>query len=494
VLISVSCLAGLIACGPSGSVNGTGGQGGGTSASGGRPGAGSGASLGGDAALIDGSAGLSSAATSGASSLGGANAGGAGSAPSCPDQEVWRAMSVEGIQWPTGVDSSSQSPPARAPSGWYQGLVYVLRFPLELLTFDPCANAWQTVSLNFTGADVEAAIGPIGSAQWVEDHFVVLASGQADPKVAELRPGADSFVVLPLSSWQAPEPVWSFPPLAAGRWPGTARTAASQLDWGGAYTNDATRISPTDPKSAPTADGKIYTFGTGSWRATNGRGAPSARYLPKLAPLAERYFVWGGFADSAWPYVTPGSALADGAIYDPASDSWSPVSADGAPVQLEVGAVTAPPHMFARSNGVEVFVVDPDQGQGGVYDSARNTWAAVNATPLPVNAEFELLDDGDLVAIGATDTWLMAKKGGDWRKFTQGRYQDSLPSAAGLPDPDGFSIAVWTGRTLVHWGPFTDRQIGCDGPRPPNTGCDPLRIVANYKFGSLLSVTAMLPP
>ena len=98
------------------------------------------------------------------------------------------------------------------------------------------------------------------------------------------------------------------------------------------------------------------------------------------------------------------------------------------------------------------------------------------------------------MAIGATDTWLLAKKGGDWKKVSQGRFQDALPTAAPIPDPSGFALSVWTGRTLVRWGPFTSVQTGCDGPRPPNTGCDPVQMVANYEFGALLSMTTLLPP
>ncbi|HEY0464616.1 MAG TPA: hypothetical protein VGC79_10420, partial [Polyangiaceae bacterium] len=222
-----------------------------------------------------------------------------GSAEPCRSDAVWRAISVEGIEWPESTSLEAHFPPASIPSGWYQGLVYLLRPPLQLMTFEPCANVWHTVKLRFTVADLEAALGSIESVQWEQDRFVVRppSTAQADQKMAQIKAGADSFEVVPFRPVRPPTPDWPLPPLATQRWPSSARTAEYWLEWGGVYVNDATKISPSDPKSVPAADGKIYSFASGAWRATSGAGAPSARYLPKLAPLAERFFVWGGFAE-----------------------------------------------------------------------------------------------------------------------------------------------------------------------------------------------------
>lgn len=487
LLSASACLAGLIACGsaansPSAAASGDGGHAG-SSTDG---------SLAGQTS--DGTG--TSAGTSGNASSAGAGA--RASAEPCRSDAVWRAMSVDGIEWPEGRNFTSPFvAPASIPSGWYHGLVYALRLPLELMMFDPCANVWHTLPLRFSQADLEAAIGSIGSVQWEGEGFLVrpFVSDQAAQKMAQIKAGADSFELLPVSPLRAPDPDWVLPPLAVERRATSASTSDYRLDWGGAIVNNATKIGAGDPKTAPAADGMIYSFASGVWRGTNAQGAPSARYLPKIAPLADRFFVWGGFAESEWPEVTASSALADGAIYDPGSDTWSPVTASGAPAQTEQVGVTGPPNMVAQSNGHDVFVFEAVHGAGGVYDSTRNVWAAANPTTLPAGAQFHFTDDGDLIAIGVTDTLLLPKQGGNWQKFTQGRFQDALPSAAQIPEPTGFVLSVWTGRTLVRWGPFTAISSGCDGPRPPNTpGCDPVLEVTNYKFGAMLSMPALLPP
>ena len=461
---------------------------------------------GGDSSGTGGSSGASHGSTGGGSpvntssispSVGGAGgAGGAsssGGATTCGNTEVWRAMSVSGIEWP---DASNTNPSARPPtvaSGWHSGLVCVLRLPLELLTFDPCANVWNTVPLAFTTADVEGAIGSVVGVNWAFDHFVLtaIAAGTTSQKIAELYPGDSNFRTALTTSYEAPTPTWTFTGLAAGRYASTANSPRYKLAWGGAYTNDATKMGPNDPPAFPAGDGKVYSYAAGTWSNTSPRLAPSARYLPKIALLGGKFFVWGGFADGTWPLVDPSSALSDGALYDPVADSWSAVSALGAPTQSELSGVYLPPTMQALSNGQEVFVIEPSGGAGGVWSSATNSWALITGTTIPSNVEFFVMDSGALAAIGATDTWVVSQSGGNWRKYTQGRFQDALPTGALIADSSNYSVEVWTGSDLVRFGPYSSRSYGCDGPRPPNTGCDPMIMLTVNKFGTLLSTRAM---
>jgi len=437
-----------------------------------------------------------STSTTGAGMGGAGGAGGAFSsvgATTCGNTEVWRAMSVSGIEWPDGSNTNPSARPPTVASGWHNGLVCVLRLPLELLTFDPCANVWNTVPLAFTTADVEGAIGTVVGVNWAFDHFVLRAinAGTTSQKNAELYPGDSNFRTALTTSYEAPTPTWTFTGLAAGRYASTANSPRYKLAWGGAYTNDATKIGPNDPAAFPAGDGKVYSYAAGAWSNTSPRLAPSARYLPKIALLGGKFFVWGGFADGTWPLVDPNSALSDGALYDPVADSWSAVSAVGTPTQSELSGVYLPPTMQALSNGQEVFVVEPSGGTGGVWSSATNTWSLITGTTLPSSVEFFVMDSGALAAIGATDTWVVSQSGGNWRKYTQGRFQDALPTGAQIADYSNYSIEVWTGSDLVRFGPYGSRSYGCDGPRPPNTGCDPMILLTINKFGTLLSTRAM---
>jgi hypothetical protein len=126
-------------------------------------------------------------------------------------------------------------------------------------------------------------------------------------------------------------------------------------------------------------DGYLFDQQSGEWRTTTSEGAPSPRFFTKVAAIGDRFFVWGGFAEAVDDYPVAGSALSDGAIYDPATDSWTPISSEGAPTQTElVDPVYSGGHlMIARAHGERVFVFGG--AQTAIYDFASDTWSSADA-------------------------------------------------------------------------------------------------------------------
>lgn len=82
--------------------------------------------------------------------------------------------------------------------------------------------------------------------------------------------------------------------------------------------------------------GARYTPATDSWIPMAMAGAPQARSYPQFAWTGSRLLVWGG--NAAFTFTGTSNPLADGALFDPATDTWTPVSAAGSAAAQQPGA------------------------------------------------------------------------------------------------------------------------------------------------------------
>jgi N-acetylneuraminic acid mutarotase len=114
--------------------------------------------------------------------------------------------------------------------------------------------------------------------------------------------------------------------------------------------------------------------GAGSWTAMPNTLAntPAARVSHTAVWTGIKMIVWGGWA---------GSLLNDGGRYDPAGNSWAAVSIIGAPAARN--------HHTAVWTGSEMIVWGGDDDSdtplntGGRYDPAGNNWTAASITGAP---------------------------------------------------------------------------------------------------------------
>src|SRR2546430_6604578 len=90
-------------------------------------------------------------------------------------------------------------------------------------------------------------------------------------------------------------------------------TGSRMLVWGG------------EDASGKTNTGGLYDPATDTWTATTTIDAPIARAGHAAVWMGSRLLVWGGDAQVLGHLTTTGGQ------YDPATDSWSPTTTDGAP-------------------------------------------------------------------------------------------------------------------------------------------------------------------
>jgi N-acetylneuraminic acid mutarotase len=95
--------------------------------------------------------------------------------------------------------------------------------------------------------------------------------------------------------------------------------------WGGAAREG-------DAQTAYFEDGARYNPETDSWKPISTQGAPKGRILTKAVWTGQELFLWGGVNAAQAPGVADsGRYVGSGGCYNPATDTWSDMAENGAP-------------------------------------------------------------------------------------------------------------------------------------------------------------------
>jgi hypothetical protein len=143
-------------------------------------------------------------------------------------------------------------------------------------------------------------------------------------------------------------------------------TGNSMIIWGGT-TNGGANVTVND--------GAIYNGQTGVWTLIPS-GGPSPRSSHVAVWTGTEMIVWGGYDNN-------GAGLGDGAIYNPANGTWRAMST--------TGALSPRKHAMAVWTGTKMLVWGGANGagtafngDGAYYDPANNTWTPLTqSTPPP---------------------------------------------------------------------------------------------------------------
>jgi N-acetylneuraminic acid mutarotase len=190
------------------------------------------------------------------------------------------------------------------------------------------------------------------------------------------------------------------------------------------------------------ANGKIYNPKTDTWRPVSSSGAPFRRSSHTAVWTGKIMIIWGG------TYCYDGvsfSALGDGFKYDPAADTWTPIS--------DSGASAARWDHTAVWTGEEMIVwggwAGAELGTGARYNPDTNTWIPVATTgaPTPRDGHKAYWTGTEMIVWGVsdgarynpiTDQWTPISDEGS-PVFVQGRHY----------------VGVWTGEKMIVWGGYS---------------------------------------
>jgi N-acetylneuraminic acid mutarotase len=288
--------------------------------------------------------------------------------------------------------------------------------------YSPASNKWT--AMNNVGAPQNRS--HLVSV-WTGKEFIVWGghNGSYLNTGGRYDPATDSWQATATTGAPAPR---SFP---AAVW-----TGSEMIIWGGA---NATSYH---------ADGAIYNPSRNAWRPMSQTGAPAARALPAHVWTGTELLVWGG-SDS-------NGANGTGGAYNPVTDTWRPLSTKNAP-----GPRT---WMFQSSvwTGTEMIVwggansgLNQSFQDGARYDPATDTWTTMSAINAPrARNRFAMAWTGKEVFVfgGAFNNSAYLDDGGLYDPVKDKWI--ALP-AKDAPSPRVHHYAVWSGASMLVYGGYT---------------------------------------
>ena len=333
-----------------------------------------------------------------------------------PATDSWTSTSVVGAPSPRSGHAAVWTGSLMVVWGGGGGLATGARY-------DPGTDSWTPMSI------VGAPLGSGSAAVWTGSLMVVWG-GYKDGFLntgGRYDPGTDTWA--PTSTVGAPAPPYSFTAV----W-----TGSRMVVWGN---------EPFGPGDFLMTGGR-YDPATDSWTPISTVGAPAPRSGHSAVWTGSRMVVWGG-------YDYDGVDLNTGSRYDPTTDSWLPTSILGAPEGRHYHTAVWTGSRMVVWGGHRSPPASPSAvNSGGRYDPATNTWAPMTTTDAPSGryGHTAVWTGGLMVVWGG---------GGSLPVGVGGRYDPVTNSWAPVVTGDGPSArsqptAVWTGSEMVVWGGLDD--------------------------------------
>jgi N-acetylneuraminic acid mutarotase len=191
--------------------------------------------------------------------------------------------------------------------------------------------------------------------------------------------------------------------------------------------------------------GARYDPATDTWTPISTIGAPTARSDHSAVWTGREMIVWGG--------VTDPSTVGTGGRYDPASDTWNAISTDGAPTsRRDHTAVWTGAEMIIWG-GVDPTGTDVTYQSGGRYNPETDNWTDTSVAGAPSQRAMHtaVWTGQEMIVWGGIDLWtyLLSQDAGRYNPTTD---TWTSTSAVNAPSPRVQHTAVWTGSTMVVWG------------------------------------------
>lgn len=266
-------------------------------------------------------------------------------------------------------------------------------FHAEGAVYDFAAGRWRELP----GPDLEGRHGHV--AVWTGDEMLVYGGD------AETLDGADAGA--------------AYDP-ASGRW---RRLSSFQplLDPQGVWTGEALLVLGTPPtggsEQIPASVLGVYDPTTDRWTEAATSPHP-ARYGATLVWTGEELIVWGGTSGGDDPAASPG---AHGIAYDPTADRWRELPDAPIEPRLLHSAVWTGQRMVVWGGTSDLGRVGHELADGAAYDPATDTWTALPSAPLEPRANhLAVVLDGRLVILGGNQR----TGGSTWHATTDGAVLD----------------------------------------------------------------------
>jgi N-acetylneuraminic acid mutarotase len=164
-------------------------------------------------------------------------------------------------------------------------------------------------------------------------------------------------------------------------------TGTEMIVWGGLDTTNLEDSNWTNP-----AGGGKFDPAQDTWTSMTITGEPTGRHGHIAVWTGSKMIIWGGFNWSSNTYLN------DGAVYDPATDTWAAISDTNAPAaRNQASYIWANNRLYVWGGGNS----DTYLNTGGVYDPTTNTWSTLPNAPFTGRVYNSLIwADSKLIVVG----------------------------------------------------------------------------------------------
>lgn len=294
--------------------------------------------------------------------------------------------------------------------------------------YDPANDSWVTMSL-----DKAPSARTYFSTVWTGSEMIVWGGPWTNTGA---RYDPDTYKWSPMSTVGAP---------AASVGNSAVWTGSKMIVWGG--------MSSDWYGKHWSNDGAAYDPSTNTWSPISNSGAPSARDQHLAVWTGSKMIIWGGGVNYDY---TP---LNSGGVYDPATDTWSPISSVGAPEPRGfIGQYSG--YVWT---GSKLIIQHGTASDGGIYDLVSDTWSSIPQPSHPWDREDEIvlpaISGGGSATSWIGDRFFVWGGGSRWSSNTNtgGLYDPTSNTwvgtpLSGAPIPSSVTQAIWTGEKVLLWG------------------------------------------
>jgi len=296
---------------------------------------------------------------------------------------------------------------------------------------DACvSNLWLT--LNTTNGPTYRTSH---TAVWTGSELIVWGGGAGLPVVSLATGARYSPTRTPPDMW-IPLPTSGAP---ASRYKHTAVwTGEEMIVWGGDVANQ---------NGARLNTGGRYSISEG-WSTMTTTGAPAARN--------EHTAVWTGTEMIVWGGTDEDSALNTGGRYNPENNSWTAVTSFDAPTaRWEHTAVWTGTEMIIWGGRSNVSGNPVPLNTGSRYNPATNSWTPVTTTNAP-SARFNhsaVWTGTEMIVWGGDGSTSLDERVllGTGARYNPATNAWTTMATANAPGERSSHSAVWTGSTMIVW-------------------------------------------
>jgi N-acetylneuraminic acid mutarotase len=235
----------------------------------------------------------------------------------------------------------------------------------------------------------------------------------------------------------------------SGIWTGT-----EMIIWGGYNTTNGNYLG----------DGARYDPTTDTWTPVSPNGAPSPRGLHTATWTGTEMIVWGGVGNAGNSYTN----FADGARYNPTSDSWTAMGTNSFLAGRYDHAATWTGAKLVIWGGIaynQTYTLFVD---GGLYDPVLDAWSriATNGAPAGRYDESAVWTGTEMVVWGGLNPspWTPL---GDGARYNPAADSWTAISPSGAPSARFGAATVWTGTEMIAWGGYSGSFVNNGGRYNP---------------------------